>query len=137
MGFKPTMSFRLRFCRPLPSFTRPHVLLDWSVTIRLSSRYQRDAFPIKLQSNLVPRSGIDPLPSACKTETLPLRHRGIYFVLLERLELSCLSAYAPQTYVSASSTTWAQKLKQKVRAGFEPAHDGFADRPLNHLGTAP
>ena len=31
--------------------TRPrdHLLLDWSVTIRLSSRYQRDAFPIKLQ----------------------------------------------------------------------------------------
>ena len=46
-----------RFCRPAPlvfrhhSATVPFVLLDWSVTIRLSSRYQRDAFPIKLQSN--------------------------------------------------------------------------------------
>ena len=25
----------------------------------------------------------------------------------------------------------------EVRVGVEPTHDGFADRPLNHLGTAP
>ena len=116
MGFKPTMSFRLRFCRPLPSFTRLHVLLDWSVTIRLSSRYQRDAFPIKLQSNLVPRSGIDPLPSACKTETLPLRHRGIYFVLLERLELSYLSI--PLSKSGAYSFRHRSIFVHQV--GFEP-----------------
>ena len=46
----------------LPWFRKPFtrgglhelvLLLDWSVTIRLSSRYQRDAFPIKLQSIII------------------------------------------------------------------------------------
>jgi hypothetical protein len=36
---------------PLMLNKRLKIVLDWSVTIRLSSRYQRDAFPIKLQSN--------------------------------------------------------------------------------------
>ena len=44
------------------------------VTSDVSDRRSK---PTELYSNLVPRSGFEPLPSACKTDTLPLRHRGI------------------------------------------------------------
>ena len=59
--------------------TRPrdHLLLDWSVTIRLSSRYQRDAFPIKLQSNFIlyTRPVTIRLYLACKTSAFPIKLR--------------------------------------------------------------
>ena len=36
---------------------------------------------------------------------------------------------------------WWQRLAMagdmEATTGFEPVHSGFADRPLNHLGTAP
>ena len=46
------------------------------VTIPPPLVYQTSALPNELTDNLVPRSGFEPLPLACKTSTLPLRHRG-------------------------------------------------------------
>ena len=46
------------------------------ITIPPPLVYQTSALPNELTDNLVPRSGFEPLPLACKTSTLPLRHRG-------------------------------------------------------------
>ena len=45
----------------------------------------------------------------------------------------------PNGMLGPRAEAWvpSAELRMEATMGFEPMHNGFADRPLNHLGTSP
>lgn len=68
-------------CNPVPSVFLLHSTTGaccWTGRLRSDSLHGISVMLSQLSYSpiLVPRSGIEPLPSPCKRDTLPLRHRG-------------------------------------------------------------